>query len=102
MPEDALAAPPRTRPLAVSYAEEAISHPGGLAWSLKATVKPPSPARNIRGNGQSRYRMARGAIVAGSPGATRGTAGLYPAARAGTRVAASGVPRPVTGSQPVV
>jgi hypothetical protein len=31
-----------------------------------------------------------------------GTAGRYPVASAGTRVAALGVPRPVSGSQPVV
>jgi hypothetical protein len=38
-----------------------------------------------------------------SPNGTAvGTAGRYPAASAGTKAAALGVPRPVTGSQPVV
>src|SRR5215471_12293980 len=45
----------------------------------------------------------RGATVAAprpDDAATRGTADRYPAASAGTRFAALGVPRPVTGSHP--
>ena len=61
------------------------------------------PGRDLR---RSRPGMVRpGSRCGGSPAGSRllfAGCGGYPAASAGTRVAALGVPRPVTGSQPLV
>ncbi len=89
-PKTAAAAGNEVNPVAQSKIHPAILPVRGRAASSKPLnagpgTPPGEPSRRLPGRKRDHGGRRR-----------------YPAARAGTRLAALGVPRPVTGSQPVV